>query len=105
MQVNMTEQSDDTPILPLAPGVIDDAIRALAARVTELREQANLTQEDLAERAGWSQSNISKLERGKHRPRLDKVLGLQHALELRSIEELFGAPPIPPTGRLMGTNG
>jgi DNA-binding XRE family transcriptional regulator len=65
----------------------------------------NLTQEDLAERAGWSQSNISKLERGKHRPRLDKVLGLQHALELRSIEELFGAPPNPPTGRLMGTNG
>jgi transcriptional regulator with XRE-family HTH domain len=100
----MTDESDETTVLPLTSSAVDDALAAFAGRVVELRQQSKMTQDQLAERAGVEQSNLSKLERGEHRPRIDTVLRLQHALKLRSIEELFGElpPPDAPTGRLLG---
>ncbi len=100
----MTSESDAKDPSPLPAGAIDDALTAFAARVAQLRHQSGMTQKELAARAGLEQSNLSKLERGEHRPLIDTVLRLQHALGLRSIEELFGDLPEPnaPTARLLG---
>jgi transcriptional regulator with XRE-family HTH domain len=100
----MTSDSDAADAPMLAADAIDDALAALAARVAQLRQQSGMTQKQLAARAGLEQSNVSKLERGDHRPLIDTVLRLQHALGLRSIEELFGDLPEPnaPTARLLG---
>lgn len=100
----MTSESDATIPRPLPPGAVEAALNAFAARVTQLRRKSGMTQEQLAIRAGLEQSNLSKLERGDVRPLIDTVLRLQHALGLRSIEELFGELPEPdaPTGRLLG---
>jgi hypothetical protein len=38
-------------------------------------------------RVGWNQSNLSKLERGEHRPGIDDVLRLRYALRLDSVEQ------------------
>jgi transcriptional regulator with XRE-family HTH domain len=100
----MTSRSDATVSPTLSADAIDDALAAFSARVAQLRHQSGMTQEQLAARAGLEQSNLSKLERGDHRPLIDTVLRLQHALGLRSIEELFGDVPEPnaPTARLLG---
>jgi transcriptional regulator with XRE-family HTH domain len=100
----MTEQPDANTQPPLAESAVEDATQALSARVAALREQSKMTQEELAERAGLTQTNVSKLERGLQHPRIDTVLRLQHAFGLRSIEELFGELPEAeaPTGRLIG---
>ena len=76
-------------------------MEGLTARVRHLREESEMTQAALAEEAGWSQSNLSKLERGALRPGIDKLLGLQYALELASLEELFAPVPRPATGDVL----
>jgi transcriptional regulator with XRE-family HTH domain len=100
----MTSESDATDPPTLAADAINDALAAFAARVVQLRRQSGMTQDQLAARAGLEQSNLSKLERGDHRPLIDTMLRLQHALGLRSIEELFGDLPEhnAPTARLLG---
>jgi transcriptional regulator with XRE-family HTH domain len=100
----MTSEPDATDQSTLVADAIDGALAAFAARVAHLRHQSGMTQEQLAARAGLEQSNLSKLERGENRPLIDTVLRLQHALGLKSIEELFGDLPEPnaPTARLLG---
>lgn len=100
----MTGKSDAPDPPTLAADAIDGALAAFAARVVQLRHQSGMTQGQLAARAGLQQSNLSKLERGDHRPLIGTVLRLQHALGLRSIEELFGELPESdaPTARLLG---
>ena len=100
----MTTEPDATDPLTPPADAIEDALAAFAARVVQLRRQSGMTQGQLAARAGLKQSNLSKLERGDHRPLIDTVLRLQHALGLRSIEELFGDLPESnaPTARLLG---
>jgi transcriptional regulator with XRE-family HTH domain len=100
----MTGLSDETTQRPLAHSAIEDAMAALSLRVAHLREQSKMTQDQLAERAGLTQTNLSKLEHGGQHPRIDTLLRLQHAFKLRSIEELFGElpPADAPTGSLIG---
>ncbi len=63
---------------------------ALAQQVRELREMLQLSQADLAERAGTKQPAIARLESGRILPRLDllhkvaQALGLQ--LEIRFVK-------------------
>ena len=60
-----------------------------------------MTQTDAASIAGIAQSHWSKIERGNDNPTLETLLGVQRALKVRSIEDLFGPPPTPPTGLLI----
>ncbi|MDQ3923581.1 MAG: helix-turn-helix domain-containing protein, partial [Actinomycetota bacterium] len=66
------------------------------ARLRRLREDASLTQEELAQRAGLTAKGISDLERGaRNRPYPHTVRSLANALELPENERtsLFAAVP------------
>ena len=62
-----------------------DMRRLVGENVRRLRSQADLTQEELAERSGFSQQYISDLERGLRNPtivslwELAQVLGVSPA--------------------------
>ncbi|NLV21608.1 MAG: helix-turn-helix transcriptional regulator [Syntrophomonadaceae bacterium] len=57
-------------------------------RLKELREQAGMTQEDLAARAGVSRQTIISLEKGKYNPSINLAYKLSRLFDL-TIEELF----------------
>jgi transcriptional regulator with XRE-family HTH domain len=75
-----------------------DAYKALAPQyelikqIIQTRTEQNLTQQELAERIGIKQSNISRLESGQYNPSLDflkKVaggLGKELYIELRQAK-------------------
>jgi transcriptional regulator with XRE-family HTH domain len=66
-------------------------MRALVgANVREARLAAGMTQEELAERSGFSQQYISGLERGKRNPTIVSVYELAQALGVRH-EQLVDA--------------
>nr|WP_246461739.1 helix-turn-helix transcriptional regulator [Nocardia transvalensis] len=52
---------------------MDEAKEALGARLRELRHDAGMTGTELARRAGWHQTKVSKIEYGKTRPTDDDV--------------------------------
>lgn len=49
-------------------GSLDQAKEALGVRLRELRQDAGLTGTELARRAGWHQTKVSKIEYGKAKP-------------------------------------
>ncbi|KZM68561.1 helix-turn-helix domain-containing protein [Nocardia terpenica] len=49
-------------------GSLDQAKEALGVRLRELRQDAGLTGTELARRAGWHQTKVSKIEYGKTKP-------------------------------------
>ena len=57
---------------------------AIGNRIKEAREQAHLTQEDLAEIVGISPTHMSVIERGVKTPRLDTFVKIVNALKLSS---------------------
>src|SRR5262245_5359175 len=71
------------------------------------RQRARLSQEDLAERSGYSASYLSKLERDERQPplvaldRLADILGLKHhdreALQAARERHQPAPEPLPPT--------
>jgi DNA-binding XRE family transcriptional regulator len=58
------------------------------------REEAGLTQTELAARAGVSRQSIGAIESGRHLPRVDAALALAAALEV-GVDDLFGSDPVP----------
>ena len=60
----------------------------LGKRIKKLREERNLTQEKLAERATISLDYLGKIEVSINRPGLKTLLKISEALEI-SMEELF----------------
>lgn len=58
----------------------------------QAREQAGLTQVELAERAGVSRQLVGGVEAGRHVPSVDAAIRLARALDV-SVEELFGPAP------------
>ena len=62
--------------------------KLLGARVYELRSRSNLTQAQLAERAGVSNDTVSRIERGIRSPSFDVLDRLAKALDLE-VRELF----------------
>lgn len=51
-----------------------------AGRLRELREQAGLTQQELAEKAGFTRGGIAQLESGRRKPAWETVVALAQAL-------------------------
>lgn len=64
------------------PQWITDRCRAIGVRVRARREHLNLTQPELAERAGISWSSIQRIEAGATNTKLNKLLLVAHALDV-----------------------
>ncbi|GAB3978218.1 helix-turn-helix transcriptional regulator [Actinoallomurus acanthiterrae] len=60
--------------------------RRLATELRRLRERAELTGDDVAERLGWSASKVSRIENARQAPRLGDVRSL---LELYGVEGTY----------------
>lgn len=78
-KVNLTPV-DDTP--EMEEYDIDAEVRDL---VISARSAANLTQKQLAQRSGVSQSNISKIENGNYQPSLSTLKRIAGALGKRLV--------------------
>ena len=78
-RVNLTPV-DDTP--EMEEYDIDAEVRDL---VISARSAANLTQKQLAQRSGVSQSNISKIENGNYQPSLSTLKRIAGALGKRLV--------------------
>lgn len=61
---------------------------AIADRVAERRMEMGLSQRELAERVGTTQSAIARLERGGRPPRIDTLLNIADALDCDLFVEL-----------------
>ncbi|WP_135209728.1 helix-turn-helix domain-containing protein [Vitreimonas flagellata] len=62
-------------------------VRALVGRnFRRLRLRADLTQEDVQERAGFSQQYVSELENGKCNPELETLFGLAKAVGASAVD-------------------
>ena len=66
-----------------------DIKKEIGARVKELRKIKNLTQEQLAEKAGVSTKYIGDVERGKANITLDYIINLSKALNLEILDGLI----------------
>ena len=64
---------------------------AIGQRVRATREKRGWTQQDLADRSGIARANISRLEAGKHAPKLDTLRRLAQALDLK-VSDLLKEP-------------
>ena len=61
---------------------------AIADKVTERRVAIGLSQRELAELVGTTQSAIARLERGGRPPRIDTLLRIAEALDCELVVEL-----------------
>ena len=64
----------------------------IADRVAARRSELGLSQRDLAERTGTTQSAIARLEAGGRPPRIDTLLRIANALECDLVVELRARP-------------
>ena len=60
----------------------------IAERVAERRQERGMSQRELAELVGTTQSAIARLERGGRPPRIDTLLNIADALECELVVEL-----------------
>lgn len=60
----------------------------LGNRISELRKQRKITQEELAETIGYSTNHISKLESARTNPSFDLLVKISNALNIE-LKELF----------------
>ena len=60
----------------------------IADKVSARRVEKNLSQRELAELCGTTQSAIARLERGGRRPHIDTLLRIAEALECELIVDL-----------------
>jgi transcriptional regulator with XRE-family HTH domain len=61
---------------------------AVAEKVAERRQDKGLSQRELAELVGTTQSAIARLERGGRPPRIDTLLRIADALECDLVVDL-----------------
>jgi len=61
---------------------------AIADKVAERRQAKGLSQRELAEIVGTTQSAIARLERGGRPPRIDTLLRIADALECELVVDL-----------------
>ena len=66
---------------------------AIADKVAERRQELGLSQRELAELTGTTQSAIARLEAGGRPPRIDTLLRIADALDCDLVVELKPRPP------------
>lgn len=70
---------------------------SIGARVAQLREARNVTQEQLAERVNAAPQTIRRIERGKTTPPLGRLLDIAAALGVQLLDLFDGADAaVPP---------
>ncbi|HWE61715.1 MAG TPA: helix-turn-helix transcriptional regulator [Chloroflexota bacterium] len=67
--------------------------RAIAWMLIKYRMDHGLTQQQLAERAGTSYSQISRIESGRQKTNLEMLLRIAHALDLKVVLGFEGTTP------------
>jgi transcriptional regulator with XRE-family HTH domain len=87
----MPDRPDDGPALDAA--LIAHAQAVAREQIARLRRGRKLTQSEAGEKVGWPQDYWSRVETGGVELRLEHLLGVQRALELDTIESLFGTLP------------
>jgi predicted transcriptional regulator len=60
----------------------------IAGKVTDRRVAMNMSQRELAEKTGTTQSAIARLERGGRPPRIDTLLRIAEALDCELVVDL-----------------
>lgn len=73
-----------------------DGFREIAWLLIKYRIDRGFSQETLAELVGTSNSQISRIESGRHRTNLDTLSRIAHALDLRMV---VGFESTTPSGR------
>jgi transcriptional regulator with XRE-family HTH domain len=66
--------------------------RLFAQRLRELRGQAGISQEKLAEKADLHRNTVGIIERGKQIPTLDVIVKLAHALNMKPYQLIDHIP-------------
>jgi len=74
-------------------GIIPKFVKKLVSRIKELREEQNISQQELAKSVGVSRQTIYYLERGSSNPSLTLSLDISRYLN-KPIEEIFYYEPI-----------
>ena len=64
--------------------------KVFGSRVSEKRQELNMTQEDLSRESGFSPVTISKIENGKVNIKLDALISIANALNTTVDELLAG---------------
>lgn len=75
---------------------------AFGQRLARLRTEQGLTQEELAYRSEVHRTAIANLEKGVNVPRLDTLLKLAAALEVKPGQLIEGMPAWKPQARVPG---
>lgn len=71
----------------------DELAKVLGQGVRQYRKKRGMKQDDLGQSVGYDDhSNISKIEKGKALPSLDKAFLLARALQVSSVEALVMDP-------------
>jgi transcriptional regulator with XRE-family HTH domain len=80
-----------------------DVMTLDADTLKRLRNQAGLSQQELASRSGLSMAQIMAMEQGKRdNPRLDTLRKLANGLGCTVAQLVGDDPPAPPKGRKKG---
>jgi len=62
--------------------------RAVAISVIRYRVEHTLSQKQLAERLGWKQSQVGRLELGEHNPSIDTLVHLSRTLAVEFLVDI-----------------
>jgi transcriptional regulator with XRE-family HTH domain len=82
-------------------GYYEEVGRVVGRRISELRKEIGISQEEMGYRAGLHRTAAGELERGIRVPRIDTLLKVAAALEV-SIGELVGGLAWHPPERAAG---
>lgn len=86
-------KNTDNPVMTDAPpDELPASVKAFGEKLLAERKAKRLTQVELSQRSGVSQSHISQLEAGNLEPRLTTILALSAGLDIESAA-LMPSPP------------